>query len=130
MCRFLGKPGGKKWPGKYDIKNVVAADEWAENVDNNAFTNAAARANLRYAVMAADILHQPIHNEWVEVEKNIPILKLSNGVTSEHATYKGEKIKQADVNLLAYPLKEVIDPQQIKKILSTMKAVLEKVPRQ
>ncbi|HRI20003.1 MAG TPA: glycoside hydrolase family 65 protein, partial [Panacibacter sp.] len=24
-------------PGKYDIKNVVAADEWAENIDNNAF---------------------------------------------------------------------------------------------
>jgi len=29
-------------PGNYDIKNVVAADEWAENVDNNTFTNAAA----------------------------------------------------------------------------------------
>jgi trehalose/maltose hydrolase-like predicted phosphorylase len=29
-------------PGHYDIKNVVAADEWAENIDNNAFTNAAA----------------------------------------------------------------------------------------
>ena len=36
-------------PGNYDIKNVVAADEWAENVDNNAFTNAAAKANLQYA---------------------------------------------------------------------------------
>ncbi len=36
-------------PGKYDIKNVVAADEWAENVDNNAFTNAAAKANLQFA---------------------------------------------------------------------------------
>lgn len=35
--------------GHYDIKNVVAADEWAENVDNNAFTNAAAKANLQYA---------------------------------------------------------------------------------
>src|SRR5450432_986442 len=104
-------------PGKYDIKNVVAADEWAENVDNNAFTNAAAKANLRYAVMAANILHQPVDDEWIDVEKNIPILKLSNGVTSEHASYKGEKIKQADVNLLAYPLKEVIDPQQIKKDL-------------
>ncbi|RYZ45928.1 MAG: glycoside hydrolase family 65 protein, partial [Sphingobacteriales bacterium] len=43
-------------PGKYDIKNVVAADEWAENVDNNAFTNAAAKANLKYATDAAKIL--------------------------------------------------------------------------
>ena len=108
----------KNGPGHYDIKNVVAADEWAENVDNNAFTNAAAKANLRYAVMAANILHQPVDNEWIDVEKNIPILKLSNGVTAEHATYHGEKIKQADVNLLAYPLKEITDPQQIKKDLT------------
>ncbi len=104
-------------PGKYDIKNVVAADEWAENVDNNAFTNAAAKANLRYAVMAANILHQAIDSDWIDVEKNIPILHLNNGVTSEHAAYNGEKIKQADVNLLAYPLKEITDPQQIKKDL-------------
>ena len=107
----------KNGPGKYDIKNVVAADEWAENVDNNAFTNAAAKSNLRYAVMAATILRERIDEAWVDVEKNIPILKLSNGVTSEHATYHGEKIKQADVNLLAYPLHEVTNPQQIRKDL-------------
>lgn len=104
--------------GKYDIKNVVAADEWAENVDNNAFTNAAAKANLQYAVMAANILQITPDSDWIEVEKNIPILKLSNGVTAEHATYKGEKIKQADVNLLSYPLKEVTDEAQIKKDLA------------
>ena len=107
----------KNGPEKYDIKNVVAADEWAENVDNNAFTNAAAKANLRYAVMAANILKQKPDPDWINVEKNIPILKLENGVTSEHATYHGEKIKQADVNLLSYPLKEITDPQQIKKDL-------------
>jgi trehalose/maltose hydrolase-like predicted phosphorylase len=104
-------------PGKYDIKNVVAADEWAENEDNNAFTNAAAKANLKYAVMAARILGKQADNEWIDVEKNIPILKLENGVTSEYGGYNGEKIKQADVNLLAYPLKEITDPQQIKKDL-------------
>src|SRR6185437_10205127 len=87
----------KNGPGHYDINNVVAADEWAENVDNNAFTNAAAKANLQYAAMAAKILHQPIDPDWVDVEKNIPILKLANGVTSEFAAYNGEKIKQADV---------------------------------
>ena len=107
----------KNGPGKYDIKNVVAADEWAENVDNNAFTNAAAKANLRYAVMASNILNQKADPEWADVEKNIPVLKMSNGVTSEHAAYKGEKIKQADVNLLSYPLKEITDPAQIKKDL-------------
>ena len=105
----------KNGTGKYDIKNVVAADEFAENVDNNAFTNAAAKANLRYAVMAANILQQPVDLQWIDVEKNIPVLKLDNGVISEHAAYHGEKIKQADVNLLSYPLKEITDQQQIKK---------------
>lgn len=112
----------KNGTGHYDINNVVAADEWAENVDNNAFTNAAAKANLQYAAMAAKILHQPINPDWTDVEKNIPILKLPNGVTSEFAAYKGEKIKQADVNLLAYPLKEITDPAQIKKDLEYYEA--------
>ncbi len=107
----------KNGPGKYDIKNVVAADEWAENVDNNAFTNAAAKANLQYAAMAANILKEKPNEEWADVEKNIPVLKMPNGVTAEHAAYAGEKIKQADVNLLSYPLKEITDPAQIKKDL-------------
>jgi trehalose/maltose hydrolase-like predicted phosphorylase len=104
-------------PGKYDIKNVVAADEWAENVDNNAFTNAAAKANLQYATQAATILGIVPNTDWMNVANNIPILKMENGVTKEHATYKGEGIKQADVNLLAYPLKEITDPKQIQKDL-------------
>ena len=104
-------------PGKFDIKNVVAADEWAENVDNNAFTNAAAKANLQFAIMAARILKERPSALWAETAANIPILKMPNGVTSEHASYRGEKIKQADVNLLAYPLKEITSPDQIKKDL-------------
>ena len=104
-------------PGQYDIKNVVAADEWAENVDNNAFTNAAAKANLQYAGEAAKLLGITPNADWTNVAANIPVLKMENGVTKEHASYKGEGIKQADVNLLAYPLKEVTDPAQIRKDL-------------
>jgi len=104
-------------PGHYDIKNVVAADEWAENVDNNAFTNAAAKANLQFATEAAKILAMTPDPDWINVANNIPILKLENGVTKEHASYNGEGIKQADVNLLSYPLKEVTDPKQMRKDL-------------
>jgi trehalose/maltose hydrolase-like predicted phosphorylase len=102
---------------QYDIKNVVAADEWAENVDNNAFTNAVAKANLQFATEAAKILGIVPDADWMNVANNIPILKDANGVTKEHAAYNGEGIKQADVNLLSYPLKEVTDPKQIKKDL-------------
>jgi protein-glucosylgalactosylhydroxylysine glucosidase len=104
-------------PGHYDIKNVVAADEWAENVDNNAFTNAAAKQNLKYATEAASILGITPDPDWMLVANNIPILKMENGVTQEHAGYHGEGIKQADVNLLAYPLNQVVDPKQIQKDL-------------
>jgi protein-glucosylgalactosylhydroxylysine glucosidase len=104
-------------PGKYDIKNVVAADEWAENIDNNAFTNAAAKAVLRHATEAAKLLGITADPDWMNVASNIPILKLDNGVTSEYAGYDGKGIKQADVNLLSYPLKEITDPNQIRKDL-------------
>ncbi|HEX8506356.1 MAG TPA: glycoside hydrolase family 65 protein, partial [Hymenobacter sp.] len=105
-------------PGHYDIKNVVAADEWAENVDNNAFTNAAAQVNLRNATATAKILGLPANPDWQLVAQNIPILHFPDGVTQEHATYKGEGIKQGDVNLLAYPLNVITAPAQIKKDLA------------
>lgn len=104
-------------PGKYDIKNVVAADEWAENVDNNAFTNAAAISNLEFATEAAKVLGLSPNTDWMLVAGNIPVLKMPDGVTREHATYNGEGIKQADVNLLSYPLKYFTDPVQVKKDL-------------
>jgi len=104
-------------PGHYDLKNVVAADEWAENVDNNAFTNAAAQVNLQNATAAAKLLGLPANPDWLHVAQNIPILRMADGVTQEHATYRGEGIKQGDVNLLAYPLGVITDPAQIKKDL-------------
>ncbi|MGI4739189.1 MAG: glycoside hydrolase family 65 protein [Janthinobacterium lividum] len=104
-------------PGHYDIKNVVAADEWAENVDNNAFTNAAAQVNLRNATAAAKLLGLPANPDWLHVAQNIPILTMPDGVTQEHATYHGEGIKQGDVNLLAFPLNVITTPAQVRKDL-------------
>ncbi|MHA4874977.1 hypothetical protein, partial [Enterococcus faecium] len=66
---------------------------------------------------AAKILNIPTNSDWDLVAQNIPILKMDNGVTREHASYHGEGIKQADVNLLAYPLKEITDTKQILKDL-------------
>ncbi len=104
-------------PGHYDINNVVAADEWAEGIDNDAFTNGAAKADLQCAALAAKILGIKVNADWADVAQNIPILKFSDGVTKEFATYKGNGIKQADANLLAYPLKLITDQAQVKKDL-------------
>jgi trehalose/maltose hydrolase-like predicted phosphorylase len=104
-------------PGHYDIRNVVAADEWAENVDNNAYTNAAARANLQDATEAARTLGLTPDPDWINVRNNIPILHFPDGTTREHAAYNGEQIKQADVNLLAYPLREITATAEIRRDL-------------
>lgn len=108
----------KNAEGKYEIKNVVAADEWAENVDNDAFTNGVAQINLEIATTAAQLLQVKSNKEWKEIASNLVLHRFDNGVIKEHKTYNGEKIKQADVNLLAYPLGIVKDAAQIKKDLA------------
>ena len=104
-------------PGHYDINHVLAADEYAEDVNNDAFTNAAAQVNLSAATQAARVLGIAPDPDWEVVRQNIPILVFPNGVTREHATYEGEKIKQADVNLLAYPLQIITDPKAVQRDL-------------
>jgi trehalose/maltose hydrolase-like predicted phosphorylase len=111
--------------GNYHIINVVAADEYAENVDDNAFTNGMAKEVLGYAAAAARELGQPVNPQWLEVAEGIVILKMPDGTTREHATYKGETIKQADVNLLAYPLKVVNDQATIQKDLTYYEAKMD-----
>lgn len=103
--------------GKYEIKNVVASDEYAENVDNDAFTNGSAQVNLRNAAAAAALLGLPVKSEWKKVADNLIIERFPDGTIREHSTYQGEMIKQADVNLLAYPLNLVRDTAQIHKDL-------------
>lgn len=105
-------------PGKYDIKNVIGANEWLENIDNNAFTNGMAITALRNAVQAAEILQIPSDPDWSDVARNIPILEFPDGTTRENATYTGEEIKQADAVLLSYPLEIITDRQEMMKDLA------------
>jgi trehalose/maltose hydrolase-like predicted phosphorylase len=108
----------RKGPGRYEINNVIGANEWEENIDNNAFTNAMAITVLRYATQCATELSITPDPDWKHVADNIPILKFEDGTTRENATYNGVMIKQADVNLLAYPLEIVTSKEQIEKDLA------------
>lgn len=107
----------KNKDGSYSINNVVGANEFAPNVNDNAFTNGAAKTALQYATLAAKELDISPDPEWEEVGSRIRILKFPDGTTKEHAQYDGERIKQADVNLLSYPLDAVRDEQTIIKDL-------------
>ncbi len=107
----------KNEDGTYSIKNVVGANEFAPNVDDNAFTNGSAITALQYATEAAKTVGETADPLWNKVASKIRILKFEDGTTKEHATYEGEIIKQADVNLLTYPLNVVSDETTVLKDL-------------
>jgi trehalose/maltose hydrolase-like predicted phosphorylase len=102
---------------KYEIKHVVAADEYSGVVDNNAFTNGAASVGLTYATLAALALGLVPDPRWQRVADNLVILKFEDGVTQEYAGYDGRIIKQVDANLLTYPLRVITDEAAIRRDL-------------
>ena len=111
---------------RYEIKNVIGANEWEENIDNNAFTNGMVKTVLEYASMAAEKLNYHVNPDWRHVAENIPILKFPDGTTRENATYEGAMIKQADANLLSYPLKVISQKEAIQKDLKYYEPRLSK----
>lgn len=116
----------KNSDGSYSIKNVVGANEFAPNVDDNAFTNGSAITALQFANLAAKELGIDPSSDWKTVADAIKIYKFSDGTTMEHSKYKGEIIKQADVNLLAYPLNIVNDKETLLKDLKYYEPKLAK----
>ena len=120
----------KKEDGFWHIDNVMCADEWALNVDDNAYTNAAARLNLEYAASAGRLLGVKTPAVWMEIADGMFFEIMENGVTSEHVGYDGADIKQADVNLLAFPLGVITDKAQMMKDLEyySLKVPQQKTP--
>lgn len=104
-------------PGRYSIRNVIGANEWLENIDNNAYTNGMAITVLRYATQAANELGLTADPDWNHVADNIPIEQFPDGTTRENETYEGEVIKQADANLLAYPMDIIKGNDRIRQDL-------------
>lgn len=111
----------------YSIKNVVGADEYAPNVDDNAFTNGAAKVALTNAVKAARVLQVQPDERWEKIADGIRFHYMEDGTTMEHSRYQGEMIKQADVNLLAYPLGIITEPEAIKRDLAYYEEKIDKV---
>ncbi len=104
--------------GSYSIRNVVGADEYAVGVTDNAFTNGAVRRALEDAAKAAGVCGASPDPRWAEIAAGLRILRFPDGVTREHAGYNGERIKQADANLLGYPLGLVTDRESLLRDLA------------
>jgi trehalose/maltose hydrolase-like predicted phosphorylase len=117
IAKFWVSRSVKNKDGSYSINNVIGANEFAPNVNDNAFTNGAAKTVLMFANDARKELGLEKNEEWNDVSDNLKILKFKEGITKEHSQYNGEIIKQVDVNLLAFPLEIVKNQDDIKKDL-------------
>lgn len=107
----------KNADGSYSVCNVIGADEYAEGKTDNAFTNGAAIKALECAISAARVCGVKPDPLWREIADKIVIHRFEDGVTREYVDYNGHIIKQADVNLLAYPLGLITDEEQQLKDL-------------
>lgn len=112
--------------GSFSINNVVGANEFAPNVNDNAFTNGAAITALEFTIKAAIEIGVTPNPAWKLVSEKIKIMKFKDGTTKEHENYNGEIIKQADVNLLSFPLNIVSDKETILKDLKYYEPKLSK----
>ena len=90
---------------RYEIHKVVPPDENADLVDNNAYTNIIAKMNLELAGRAAKLLKHPVNPKWSEVAEKIYIpfdFKKRRFIAFDN--YEGNQAKQADSELVIYPL--------------------------
>ena len=104
MRRILGRPRDEERRRQLLGPQRSGADEYAIGVTDNAFTNGAARRALEAAVKAAEACGERPDPAWAEVAARLRIERFPDGTTREHADYDGEQIKQADANLLGWPL--------------------------
>lgn len=89
----------------YQILQVVPPDENAELVNNSVYTNAIAKTALDIAVQAAKLTGVASNPEWSRISANIYIpfdSKEKRFIAFDG--YKGVKAKQADSELLIYPM--------------------------
>lgn len=93
--------------GGYAVNQVQPPDEAHTDVNNSAYTNAAAATALRYAAQAAQVLGKDVPASWNTVAegltKTMPFDPKQN-VYLEYDGYDGAQIKQADTVMLTYPL--------------------------
>jgi trehalose/maltose hydrolase-like predicted phosphorylase len=89
----------------YWLHNATDPDEFANNVDNAAFTIASA-AELLTQMNAIQVSQGlPVNDTWQEQAENIAFPTATSNITLEYQTMNNSvAVKQADVVLLTYPL--------------------------
>lgn len=90
---------------QYVTHNLTDPDEYANHVNNGAFTNAGIDSLMKWTLMVASHLGEEINPKWVQVDNNVYIPRSQSGITLEYSEMNASiSIKQADVVMLSFPL--------------------------
>ncbi len=93
--------------GKYHVNKVLSPDETAGVVDDDAYTNAVVRANLRAASAAAKLLGHPADSRWKTIADSLFFpYDGARKIPAENDAPMTDRFaaKQADTLLLVHPL--------------------------
>jgi trehalose/maltose hydrolase-like predicted phosphorylase len=93
--------------GSYHIVGVIPPDEYAVNVTDSVYTNAAAVLALRWAHDQCASFATGVYSaqDWLNVADNLVVIyDASHDRHPEYTGYTNETVKQADVVLLGFPL--------------------------
>ncbi|CAB4252142.1 similar to Saccharomyces cerevisiae YPR026W ATH1 Acid trehalase required for utilization of extracellular trehalose [Maudiozyma barnettii] len=97
--------------GKYETLNSTDPDEYANHVDNGAFTNTGIKTLMKWATDIGHHLNEAVDSKWMVISNNIIIPRAESNITLEYTGMNSSvEIKQADVTLVVYPLDTIDDP--------------------
>lgn len=113
--------------GEYTTRNLTDPDEYANHVDNGAYTNAAISLTLRWALAVLEHLGKPVPDLFTKIIGNVhlPTSPDDENIVLEYSGMNSSVgIKQADVIMITYPLEnELITHDQA---VSNMNFYLQK----
>jgi trehalose/maltose hydrolase-like predicted phosphorylase len=90
--------------GAFHLDHVTGPDEENPNVNDEAYTNVAAKTVLEDAARAAKALGQAAPAQWSKIARGLVVpFDSSLGIHPEFDGYGGQLVKQADVTLMQYP---------------------------
>ncbi|KAE9402984.1 family 65 glycoside hydrolase [Gymnopus androsaceus JB14] len=103
----------------YNTLNETDPDEFANFVNDAAYTNAGISVILKNAVALAEVLGVVVPSNWTDIANKITVLSdPSSGIILEYDGFNGStSVKQADVVLLTYPLEYYETPTQASEDL-------------
>lgn len=101
---------------KYVTRNLTDPDEFANHVNNAAYTNSAISATMSWIEAVSRHLGKTIPEEFLQIKGNmhIPVSTANSNIVLEYSGMDSNiRVKQADVIMITYPLEnELILPEQ------------------